>query len=117
MTVSPETADEVAQMARLLSHPLRVRLLTALAASGPGSPTTFSGRFGDASVGDCHYHLKTLRGAGVVELAHSRPVRGVTEQIYRLTPRSRWRGMAEQLRRTLDVLLPTPRTPLRGAPG
>jgi len=104
-TVSLETADEIARMANLLGHPLRIRLLTALADAGPGSPTLFSGQFGDATVGDCHYHLKALRNGGMVELDHSRPVRGVTERIYRLAP-SRWQGTGDQLRRVLDAVLP-----------
>jgi DNA-binding transcriptional ArsR family regulator len=103
-TVSVEGADEAAQVAMTLSHPLRIRLLIALAASGPGSATMFSAQFGDASVGDCHYHLKVLRKAGVVELARSRPVRGVTERVYRLTLPSRWTDAAAHLRHTLDTL-------------
>lgn len=106
-TVSMEAADEAARFARALGHPLRVRLLTALATIGPGSPTMFSGRFGDTSVGDCHYHLKTLRTAGLADLSHSRPVRGVTERVYRLTPRSAWQGAAGHLLEALDVLMPT----------
>ena len=103
-TVSVEAADEIARLANLLGHPLRVRLLTALADAGPGSPTMFSGQFGDATVGDCHYHLKALRNGGMVELDHSRPVRGVTERIYRLAP-SRWQGTGDQLRHVLDAVL------------
>jgi DNA-binding transcriptional ArsR family regulator len=99
--VSVETADEIARLATLLSHPLRVRLMTALGTVGSGSATTFSGQFGDVSVGDCHYHLKALRKGGVIDLVQSRAVRGATERVYRLTPRSRWRG-AHHLRHLID---------------
>ncbi len=102
--VSLEAANEIAHLARLLSHPLRVRLLAALV-TGPGSATQFSDRFGDATVGDCHYHLKVLKRGGVVELDHSRPVRGVTERIYRLTRPSHLRG-APHLRHFADLLAP-----------
>jgi DNA-binding transcriptional ArsR family regulator len=106
--ISMEAADEAARFARALGHPLRVRLLAGLATIGPGSPTMFSGRFGDTSVGDCHYHLKALRTAGLADLSHSRPVRGVTERVYRLAPRSEWQGAAGHLLEALDVLLPAP---------
>jgi DNA-binding transcriptional ArsR family regulator len=99
-----DTAQEIAEGADLLSHPLRVRLLTALATTGPGSATSFSGQFGDASVGDCHYHLKALRKAGAIELARSRAVRGATERVYRLTPQPRWQSAQRQLRQFLDLL-------------
>jgi predicted ArsR family transcriptional regulator len=102
--LSVEDANEIAGLASLLSHPLRARLLTALATTGPGSATLFSGRFGDATVGDCHYHLKVLRKDGVVELDHSRPVRGVTERVYRLARPSRLPG-ALPLRHFADLLL------------
>lgn len=98
------TAHEVAEWATLLRHPLRIRLMAALATTGPGSATFFSSQFGDASVGDCHYHLTTLRKAGAVELARSRPVRGATERVYRLTPRYRW-SSARHLRELLELLL------------
>lgn len=102
--MSLKNAGEIARLANLLGHPLRIRLLKALADSGPGSATMFSGQFGDATVGDCHYHLKALKRGGMVELDHSRAVRGVTERIYRLTP-SRWQGTGDQLRHLLDAVL------------
>lgn len=105
MTVSVKAAEAIARLASLLSHPLRVRLMAALATEGPGSATSFSDHFGDVSVGDCHYHLTALRNGGVIELVRSRQVRGATERIYRLRPRSRWRG-AQYFRPFIDVLLP-----------
>jgi DNA-binding transcriptional ArsR family regulator len=104
-SINFETAQEIAEWADLLGHPLRVRLLTALATTGPGSATSFSGQFGDASVGDCHYHLRTLREAGAIELTRSRAVRGATERVYRLTPQLRWKSTQRQLREFLDLLL------------
>ncbi len=104
-TVSVKVAAEIARLATVLGHPLRVRLVTALETDGPGSATTFSGKFGDVTVGDCHYHLKALKDEGVIELVHSRPVRGATERVYRLAPRSHWPG-AQPLRDFVDLLLP-----------
>lgn len=103
--ISASTAKAIARLAALLDHPVRVRLLAALATEGPGSATAFSDRFGDVSVGDCHYHLTALRDGGVIELIRSRQVRGATERVYRLRPQSHWRG-APQLRVFVDLLLP-----------
>ncbi len=108
--MSVKTATEIARLAKLLGHPLRVRLMTALAVDGSGSATLFSGRFGDVTVGDCHYHLKALRDGGFIELARSRQVRGATERVYRLVPRSRQRG-ARNLRDVIDLLLPATSSP------
>jgi predicted ArsR family transcriptional regulator len=101
-----ETAQGIADWARLLNHPLRVRLMAALATTGPGSATSFSDQFGDASVGDCHYHLKELRKGGAIELARSRQVRGATERVYRLTPQSpsHWQT-ARQFRELFGLFL------------
>lgn len=104
-SVSVEAATAIARLTNLLGHPLRVRLMAALAAVGSGSATLFSGQFGDVTVGDCHYHLTKLKDGGIVELIDSRQVRGATERVYRLAPRSRWHG-ARQLRRFIDALLP-----------
>ena len=104
-SLDAKTAEGVAEWASLLNHPLRVRLITALA-GGPGSATKFAAQFGDTNVGDCHYHLKELKAGKVIELARSRPVRGATERVYRLTPRSRSRWEeARRLRGLLDLLL------------
>lgn len=104
-SVSVRGADAIARLAKLLDHPIRVRLVAALATEGLGSATTLADRCGDVTVGDCHYHLTVLRDGGAIELVHSRPVRGATERVYRLRPWSRWRG-AQQFRGFVDLLLP-----------
>ncbi len=104
--LSIKAADEIARLAGLLNHPLRVRLLHALAA-GPGSATVLSAQLGDVSVGDCHYHLKTLKDGGAIKLARSRSVRGATERVYRLVPMKRTTGGAMQLRDFIDAVLPS----------
>jgi len=108
--VSVETAAEISRLAGLLSHPLRIRLMTALATTGPGSATTFALQFGDVTVGDCHYHLRALRDGGVVKLIRSRSVRGATERVYCLSPPSR-RPDAKQLQHFIDMVLSTTASP------
>ena len=83
-TIAKSTAEALARVANSFRHPLRIRIVRSLAINGAGSATTLSRYFGDASVGDCHYHLKALRKDGIVELVRSRQVRGAKERIYRL---------------------------------
>lgn len=104
---SVKAADEIARIASLLNHPLRIRMMLALATTGPSSATVLSTQLGDVTVGDCHYHLTTLKNGGVIKLTRSRSVRGATERIYRLTPRKRATREATQLRDFIDVVMPT----------
>lgn len=101
---SAESAAAVAKLASLFGHPLRIRLVSALASSRTGSATSFSEKFGDVSVGDCHYHLTALQKGGVIELVRTRKVRGATERVYRLIPRDRWREKG-QLGYMFDAVL------------
>ena len=103
---SVKTADEIARLASLLNHPLRIRLMHALATTGPSSATVLSIQLGDVTVGDCHYHLTTLKDGGVIKLARSRSVRGATERVYRLAPRKRATQGATHLRDFIDVVMP-----------
>jgi len=117
---SAKAADEIARLASLLNHPLRIRLMLALATTGPSSATVLSNQLGDVTVSDCHYHLTTLREGGVIKLARSRPVRGATERVYRLAPRPRTARGAMHLRHFLDVVMPATiaagSAPVVGAP-
>lgn len=113
--VSVKTAEEIARIASLLNHPLRVRLLLALATTGPGSATGLSVQLGGLTVGDCHYHLTALKKGGVIRLARSRPVRGATERVYRLAPLIRTTRGATYLQEFIDVITP-PTTSTANAP-
>lgn len=103
-TSSPAT--EAALFAKLLSHPVRIRLMLALAATGTSSATMLSVQLGDVTVGDCHYHLTKLKDGGAIKLVRSRPVRGATERVYRLAPRPRVAQGAMYLRHFIDVSMP-----------
>lgn len=104
---SVKTAEETARLASLLGHPLRIRLMLALATNGPSSATLLSVQLGDVTVGDCHYHLTTLKDGGVIKLVRSRSVRGATERVYRLAPQTRATRRATHLRHLMDVVMPT----------
>lgn len=115
-----EAADEIARLARLFSHPVRIRLMLALADAGTSSATVLSGQLGDVTVGDCHYHLTRLKDGGAVKLVRSRPVRGATERVYRLAPRPHLARGATHLGNLMAVLMPmttvAANTPEVGAP-
>lgn len=51
---------------KVLAHPLRVRMLEALADSGPATASQFAARFGESS-GATSYHLRQLALHGFIE--------------------------------------------------
>jgi DNA-binding transcriptional ArsR family regulator len=78
----PDELLEVSSAAQYaaLGHPLRLRLLFAL-----GRKTATISQLAtqlDARKGNVAHHLAVLREAGLVRLAHTRQVRGGTEQYY-----------------------------------
>lgn len=102
------TPDELMELGspeqfKALSHPLRQRLLFALA----GRPATISqlaAHLGSQK-GNVAHHLKVLREAGMVRVGETRQVRGGTEQYYERTAR----------RLVIGGLQPAPTTALFGA--
>ena len=69
--VGPDRASS-AQL-RALGHPIRVRILEALA-SGPGTASTLARELGESS-GATSYHLRALSRAGLVEEDSTQPNR------------------------------------------
>ncbi|SBT52412.1 ArsR/SmtB family transcription factor [Micromonospora auratinigra] len=65
---------------KALAHPLRHRLLFALGA-GPATVSRLAAELGVAK-GTVAHHLKVLTEAGMVRPAHTRQVRGGTEQYH-----------------------------------
>jgi DNA-binding transcriptional ArsR family regulator len=55
-----------AEAAKVLAHPLRSRLLTALRRSGPASATALAGQL-STNTGATSYHLRRLESVGLVE--------------------------------------------------
>ncbi|MFE9958185.1 ArsR/SmtB family transcription factor [Micromonospora sp. NPDC005299] len=77
-----ETELEVRTPAQFkaLAHPFRHRLLFALG-SGPATISQLATGLG-AAKGTVAHHLKVLTEAGMVRIAHTRQVRGGTEQYH-----------------------------------
>ena len=80
--VNHETELEVRTPAhfKALAHPFRHRLLFALG-SGPATISQLATGLG-AAKGTVAHHLKVLTEAGMVRVAHTRQVRGGTEQYH-----------------------------------
>lgn len=89
MTATTPTAEKaVARLAVALGHPVRIRILDALASS-PSSATRLEQRLGDLR-NTAYYHLQVLEKLGVIEVDGTRQVRGATESTFRLRPRASW---------------------------
>jgi hypothetical protein len=66
-----------------------VRIIRALMA-GPGSATTLSKSFEDASVGHLYYHLNVLERCRMVDVCRSRPAGGAMERFFELRRPAGW---------------------------
>jgi len=71
-----------------INHPIRVKLLAALA-TREASPSELAREFG-ANLGVVNYHARKLEELGMVEVVRERPVRGSTEHFYKSTTRPWW---------------------------
>jgi DNA-binding transcriptional ArsR family regulator len=94
-----------AQIARVLSHPLRPRILEILAVRGEASPNEIAAEL-EVPLGTLSYHTRLLRDAGWIELVREVPRRGAVEHFYRAVVRAdvdhaRWESLPLGVRRRL----------------
>lgn len=76
--------QQVAEVGKALSHPLRVAIVRELRGSSkPISPIEFSKRH-DIPIGNVSYHVKALRQAGVAKVVKREPRRGAMENFHSL---------------------------------
>ena len=66
---------EAVEIAKALTHPLRLTILRALRDGGRISPVEFARESGDL-LGNVSHHLKALRGAGVIQIVGTSRNRG-----------------------------------------
>jgi DNA-binding transcriptional ArsR family regulator len=97
-----------AQIARVLSHPLRPRILQILTTRGEASPNEIAGELG-VPLGTLSYHTRLLRDSGWIELVREVPRRGAVEHFYRavVEPRvdeAQWERLPLGIRRRLAAL-------------
>lgn len=89
-----------------LGHPLRLKLLLALGAK-PATISQLASEL-DTRKGNVAHHLAVLREAGLIRLAHTRQVRGGTEQYYeRVAEKLRIGGDDAEAQRELTVRIVT----------
>jgi DNA-binding transcriptional ArsR family regulator len=94
-----------AQIARVLSHPLRPRILEILAHRKEASPNEIAAELG-VPLGTLSYHTRLLRDAGWIELVREVPRRGAVEHFYRAVVRpeiddAQWERLPVGVRRRL----------------
>lgn len=70
----------------LILHPVRMRIILALAGGGPATPGELAGRIPDVPPATLYRHVNALRAGGVLAVAGERRVRGATERRFALHP-------------------------------
>lgn len=86
------------ELAKVLSHPLRVRILTEMNTPARRmSPIDFASRHGE-HLGTTSYHFRMLRDAGCIRVVEEHQRRGATEHVYAPVKRAMaWRREWEDL--------------------
>jgi DNA-binding transcriptional ArsR family regulator len=99
----PRSRD--AQLAKVFSHPMRLRILELVADRGETSPNQLATVVG-ASVGAISYHVRVLHDEGWLELSRTQRRRGAIEHFYRVTRAlhvedAQWERLPVEIRRQL----------------
>jgi DNA-binding transcriptional ArsR family regulator len=69
-----------------VGHPARLRILVAIRDSDAGLSPKELAEMLPYTIGTTSYHVRTMEDAGLLKLAHQKPVRGAMQHFYRLTP-------------------------------
>jgi DNA-binding transcriptional ArsR family regulator len=93
-----------ARVAKAMSHPLRMRVLTMLQ-QREASPSELAGEMG-VPLSTLSYHFRQLDNLGLLELTRTVPRRGAVEHYYRATARLRpslstWAGVPPVVKETV----------------
>jgi DNA-binding transcriptional ArsR family regulator len=83
--MSPAAPPIEPNLAKALSHPLRMRILTILG-QRVASPVELAGEL-DVPLNNLSYHVRTLLDLGCIELVRTEPRRGTLEHFYRAIER------------------------------
>ncbi|WP_217915313.1 helix-turn-helix domain-containing protein [Miltoncostaea marina] len=68
----------------LLLHPVRLRVVQALAGGRRLSAAELAGELADVPQASLYRHIRALAGAGVLAVAEERPARGTAQRVYAL---------------------------------
>lgn len=94
----PIDQDELLRLsglAKLLAHPLRMRIAVAMSTDVVTSPSILADAF-EANLGNVSYHIRKLAEGGALTIVDERPVRGAMEHFYALSPDT-WSELIEFL--------------------
>lgn len=80
--MSTITHDDATLFKAALGHPLRTRILTAVATTGELSPLDLAEHLTEP-LGNVSYHVRILAGAGLLEETRTVPRRGAVQHYYR----------------------------------
>jgi DNA-binding transcriptional ArsR family regulator len=75
---------QAAEIAKALSHPLRLAILRTIRDRRKVSPSEFAGETGEP-LGNVSYHVQALARAGVLEVVDTAKRRGALEHYYAVT--------------------------------
>lgn len=92
-----------ANLVKAVGHPLRLRILEAIAERGEASPVGLAREF-QYPIATVSHHVRLLRDLGWVELTRTEPRRGAVEHFYRAVARpfiddDEWEELPSALRR------------------
>jgi DNA-binding transcriptional ArsR family regulator len=94
-------------MAKALSHPIRVQILTILH-KRVASPNQIAQELGEG-LSQVSYHVKVLKDFDCLELVRTEPRRGAVEHFYRATARSfltdsDWETLPDSVRQSISAI-------------
>lgn len=76
--------DHTKELLDTMLHPVRMRVMMALAGSQGMTPQQISEQLSDVPQATLYRHINRLAGAGLLQLVEERPVRGTLEKVYAL---------------------------------
>lgn len=82
---SNRDSDYVAEIAKILMHPIRVQCLLRLTQGDTVSPRTVSESV-QKPLNDVAYHFRKIADHGAAEIVRTEQVRGATRHYYAITP-------------------------------
>jgi DNA-binding transcriptional ArsR family regulator len=96
------------RMAKALSHPIRVQILTILH-KRVASPNQIAQEIGEG-LSQVSYHVKVLKEFECVELVRTEPRRGAVEHFYRAAARSfltdnDWKSLPDAVRQSISAVI------------
>jgi DNA-binding transcriptional ArsR family regulator len=83
LDIRPSPEDALARVGRAFSHPLRIRIVLALADLPESSPMELAAHV-RAPLGTVSYHVRYLADLGAIELRRMVPRRGALQHYYAL---------------------------------